>query len=75
MREHVKGFIRKCPYCQKQSVLNIKAFTKPFTTARYEPWERLNIDSIGPLEADEEGNRYIIVIIDCFTRFVELVAS
>ena len=75
MRQHVQWFIKRCPCCQKQSVLNIKAFTKPFTTARYEPFECINIDSIGPLDADEFGSRYIIVIIDCFTRFVELVAT
>lgn len=75
MRHHVQWFIKRCPCCQKQSVLNIKAFTKPFTTARYEPFECINIDSIGPLELDEFGNRYIIVIIDCFTRFVELIAT
>ena len=52
MREHVKIFIKKCPCCQKQSVLNVKAYTRPFTTARYEPMECLNIDTIGPLEAN-----------------------
>ena len=36
--------------------------------------ETLNIDSIGPLPADQYGNTYILVIIDCFTRFVELYA-
>jgi hypothetical protein len=35
---------------------------------------RLNIDSIGPLPADEEGNEHILVIIDTFTRFVQLYA-
>jgi hypothetical protein len=34
--------------------------------------ERLNIDSMGPFDTDELGNSYIIVIIDCFTRSVEL---
>ena len=34
--------------------------------------ERIAIDSIGELEADELGNKHIIVIIDTFTRFVEM---
>jgi len=34
--------------------------------------QRLNIDTIGPLPPDEAGNRYIIVIIDTFSRWVEL---
>ena len=37
--------------------------------------ERLSVDTIGPLEKDTYGNCYIIVIIDCFTRWVELVGT
>ena len=74
-RSHVREFIRKCPCCQKQNVLKIKTFTRPFTLARYEPMECLNVDAIGPLQADEDGNQYTLVVIDCFTRFVELFAT
>lgn len=35
---------------------------------------RINIDTIGPLPEDAQGNKYIIVMIDCFTRFCELYA-
>eukprot|EP01039_Chlorochromonas_danica_P019586 gene19586-23732_t len=41
-------------------------------SASYYPMEVLNMDTIGPLKADEEGKEYILVIIDCFSRFVEL---
>jgi hypothetical protein len=34
--------------------------------------EVLNIDTIGPVSKDSADNCYILVIIDCFTRFVEL---
>ena len=36
--------------------------------------QTLNIDSIGPQPADQYGNTFILVVIDCFTRFVELYA-
>ncbi len=39
--------------------------------ASYTPMEVLNIDTIGPLSNDS-SEKYILVIIDCFTRFVEL---
>jgi transposase InsO family protein len=67
MRTHVKSFIKKCPFCQKMSYKKIVAQTVPFTTSRTEPMECLNIDSIGPLP----GDYHILVIICCFTRFVE----
>jgi transposase InsO family protein len=42
-----------------------------FILASFEPWELANIGSIGPLPPDENGNIYIIVIVCCFTRWVE----
>jgi hypothetical protein len=35
----------------------------------------LNIDTIGPLPADQFGKAYILTIIDCFTRWTELYAT
>ncbi len=46
--------------------------THRFTTASYTPMEILNIDTIGPVDRDSADNCYILVAIDCFTRFVEL---
>jgi hypothetical protein len=34
--------------------------------------EVINIDTIGPLTKDDFGNKFILVVIDCFTRFLEL---
>jgi transposase InsO family protein len=45
---------------------------KPFTLASYSPWDKLNIDAMGPFPETSEGYQHIIVVIDCFTRFVEL---
>ena len=72
MREHVRKFIKQCPCCQKMNVLKIPIHTHPFTTAAYAPMERINVDTIGPLEADDDGNTYIIVVVDCFSRWLEL---
>ena len=73
MREHVKKFIRECPFCQKMSVLKTPIHAHPFTTAAYGPFQRINIDSIGPLSASDEGYCHILVIICCFSRWVELI--
>ena len=72
MRAHVKQFVKQCPCCQKMSQLKPVIQARPFTTAAYSPWERINIDAVGPLPTTTDGHKYIIVIIDCFTRFVEL---
>jgi transposase InsO family protein len=71
-REHVKKFLKQCPFCQKMSYLKTPIHTHPFTTAAYYPMERLGMDSIQSLPESAEGYRYILVIICCFTRWVEL---
>jgi len=73
-REHVKRFIQSCPCCQKMSHIRVPILTHRFTTSSYTPMERIYIDSIGPLKEDADGNKHIIVIIDGFTRWVELYA-
>jgi transposase InsO family protein len=72
MRQHVKQFIRQCPCCQMMSYVKIPIQTHLFTTASYDPMDVLNIDTIGPITSDESGTKYILTVICCFTRFVEL---
>ena len=43
-----------------------------YTIAASEPFQRINIDRIGPLPTSESGNNCILVIIDCFSRWVTL---
>ena len=72
MREHVRYFIKRCPYCQKMSYTKTPIHTTPFTTAAYAPFDRQNWDSIGPLTLSNGEVCYILVAIDCFSRWVEL---
>ncbi len=72
MRDHVTSYIRKCPICQKLDYRSVKNYTEPFTTHSAEPMQSLSLDAIGPLPKDQYGNCYVLVVIDMFTRFVEL---
>ena len=75
MRRHVKAFIKKCPCCQVMSQLKPAIHTLPYVTSTYNPMESLNVDTIGPLPPDESDNTYILVIIDRFSRWIELYAT
>ena len=66
--EDVKSVIRKCATCAevkprfiKHSGILIKA-TRPF--------ERLSVDFKGPLPAKRRRNRYILTVVDEYSRFV-----
>jgi hypothetical protein len=74
MRKDVETFIQRCDLCQKLSFRKIDIQTMPFTLASYSPFNRLYIDTIGPLKSDNEDKKFILVIIDAFSRYVELSA-
>jgi len=77
MRSDVRNFIRHCPACQfmqsSKLAIHSKRSVHPFNMCVGRPMDRINIDTIGPFPQDEEGNKYIMVFIDVFSRFVELV--
>ncbi len=71
----IKEFLRQCPYCQITNRLRVPIKAHRFTCASYNPFDVLHLDHIGPLTKDAHwttGNEYILVIIDAFSRWVEL---
>jgi len=73
--EDVSSFIRACGKCQKTARGSGTVEEEYRSTMADAPFAKVAIDSIGPLPADAEGNKYIMVAIDCFTRVVELKAT
>ena len=62
----------RCPTCQKLNVRKVDYQTHPFTTSSYQPHERINVDSLVLNKPDQHGKIAIIVVIDTFTRSIEL---
>ena len=72
MAKEVESFIAQCPTCQKVRLGRASLAAALKTTAVYEPWEVLAVDTVGPLPKDSFGNKFLIVFVDCFTRFTEI---
>jgi hypothetical protein len=72
MRADVIKFRRCCPCCQKMAILKGPIHARKFTVSSNAPMENLAIDFIEKLLVDEYGNKYILVVIDSFSRFIEL---
>ena len=70
-RVHTRKFIKECPCCQKFDERRIANKAHPFTLSSYTAFERVHVDSIGPLQVSE-GFEHIMVVMDGFTRFTEL---
>ena len=72
MRAHVRQFIKLCPCCQKMDQMKKVIHSYPFTVSSYGLWETVSVDFVEKLRPDEFGNTMVIVIIDNFSRFIDL---
>ena len=71
--EAVKAYIERCAICQKEEKNGEKIPTRPFTLSTYQPHECIQVDHIGPFPMDKKtGATHILVVIDTFTRWIEL---
>ena len=53
--------------------LCIHIITHPFTSTSYYPFEVIHLDHIELLTMDAQGNKLILVLMDAFSRWVELI--
>jgi transposase InsO family protein len=74
MKRDVISYIRSCDWCQKrkqgqnrQDGLLVPQFVPS-------PWHTVAIDIFGPLPNSKKGNKYVLVMMDCFIGWVELRA-
>ena len=72
MESFIRTWLKSCDTCQKMSVKRPVVQAAHFTCSVYKQMERVAIDYIESLPKDKNGNDMIIVIIDCFSRFIFL---
>lgn len=73
MREDVKLFIKRCQQCQKCKSVGRPGRAPLQMYQAGAPLDRVHMDVAGPFPVTNAGNKYIMVIIDQFTRWVEAV--
>ena len=74
LRKTVHDILHKCEVCEKTkpSTRTLRAPMKTCVAER--PMERVAIDILGPLTETDNGNKYIIIIADYFTKWTEAYA-
>ena len=67
------SIVKNCPICQKFNIS--KKGYHPLTPIHaLLPFARISIDLAGPLPVTSQGSKYVLVIVDCASRFVLLRA-
>ena len=69
MFEDVRNYVRTCDMCQRRGLPERKEPLVPLVVK--EPFYQIGIDVKGPLPRTINGNRYIIVAMDYFTKWPE----
>ena len=75
MYKDVRRFVLGCKICQAHR-RSVRPENGPMQTFEeiHKPFERIGIDFIGPFTKSSKGNRFAMIFIDHFTRYVESVA-
>lgn len=74
MYKDIDRFIKLCPCCQKNNQRVNRNIAFPFTVHGLKPFEKVDIDFIVDLRPDKDGVTTIMVVIDAFSRWVNLFA-
>ena len=70
----VKEIIRGCLACAQRKPPKQRLGHMASKPPRY-PWETVAMDFCGPYATTESGMRYVLVLVDHFTKWVELVPT
>ena len=73
--EQVAQYISVCPACQKAKFISLQKTNTELHSIHLpnKIWTQISIDLMGTLTETEEDYRYILYVIDYFTKYMELI--
>ncbi len=74
MTQFIREYVQTCDLCQKANPSNQRKPGYLVPNRPIYPWEMIAMDFTGPLPKSTNGFTYILVIVDLFTKWVELFA-
>ena len=72
MSKQINEFVSTCSACQRATKPKRSNPLRPIEVSK--PMELIGIDLVGPLELTTSGNRYIVVVTEYLTKWVEAQA-
>lgn len=74
IREDVARYVKSCTKCNKNKKAHRKARHSLQSFHAGYPMERVHMDILGPLQTSKKGNKYLLVMVDQFTKWIEIEA-
>jgi transposase InsO family protein len=71
MRNDLKEWLDRCIECQTRYPNGITSVDTMLNIEIAGPWDTIGMDLVGPITTSNNGNRYILVITDYFTKWAE----
>ena len=68
-KQKCREVVRTCPECQLGKDYKVKHLPKGNISSPG-PWETVSIDIVGPLPVDGRSNRFIVTIMDVYSRYL-----
>jgi ribosomal protein L21E len=72
IRRDINNYVQSCHSCQKYKYSNQSSSSPLQMHIVHEPWHTIGIDIMGPFPATQRQKQYLLVVVDYFTRWVEL---
>ena len=73
MHSDVRSFVKSCNKCNRNKKASRKAKAPMIKYHAGPPMERVHLDFLGPLPETPRGNTNILVMVDQFTKWCEIV--
>ena len=74
MKEDVVDYCNSCDVCVARKTPSIPKRAPLKSLQVGEPMEKIAIDILGPLPISQNGNRVVLVLVDCFSKWTEAYA-
>ena len=72
IKETVKEVLKRCDACAKTKMVTVKTKEDTIKLSAIEPWEKIYIDIFGSLTETFKKKKYILAIIDQFSRCISI---
>lgn len=75
MSEDIKKCVNNCLKCKKNKIVTHTKMPMKITSAAKHPFDRVQMDCVGPIPESNSGNRFMITFQDELTKYAECIAT